>query len=85
MRAVLHGLLTVFAPLEAIVHDVHIGPRFDGISRLSRRLEARFLPRPVAHQFRNNLTHCTHVIFTLSSQELNGFEADKFGQHANED
>jgi len=47
MRAVLHGFLAVFAPLESIIHDVHIGARFDGISRLPRPLGVLLLPWPV--------------------------------------
>lgn len=47
MGAVLHGFLTVFAPLEAIVHDVHIGARFDGVSGLSGSLGVLLLPWPV--------------------------------------
>lgn len=48
MRAILHGFLAVFAPLEAIVHDVHVGACFDGISRLARPLRVLLLPRSVA-------------------------------------
>lgn len=48
MGAILHSLLTVFAPLEAIVHDVHVGACFDGISRLARPLRVLLLPRSIA-------------------------------------
>lgn len=48
MRAILHSFLTVFAPLEAIVHDVHVCACFDGISRLARPLRVLLLPRSVA-------------------------------------
>lgn len=47
MGAVLHGLLAVLAPLEAIVHDVHIGARLDGVSGLSGSLGVFLLPWPV--------------------------------------
>jgi hypothetical protein len=32
MRAILHGFLTIFSPLEAIVKHVHISSGFDGVS-----------------------------------------------------
>jgi hypothetical protein len=47
MRAILDGFLTVFAPLEAIIHDIDVGARFDGIPRLPRPLGALLLPGPV--------------------------------------
>jgi hypothetical protein len=47
MWTVLHCFLAVLAPLEAVVHDVHIGARFDGVSGLSGSLGVLLLPWPV--------------------------------------
>jgi hypothetical protein len=47
MGAVFDGFLTILAPLEAVVHDIHIRSSLDGVPGLSHPLGSAFLPWPV--------------------------------------
>ena len=48
VRAVLHSFLAIFAPFEAIIHDIHFSAGFDSISWLSQSLGTPSFPWPIS-------------------------------------